>query len=278
MPTRPRDSLDRPATRSWQPSRFVRASLLLHGGVALLVVLMPEQWPWAAWAIAVNQALILLAGLLPRCAWLGPNWTRLPAAAAQRGEVSITFDDGPDPDITPAVLALLDRYGATASFFCIGEQAQRYPSLCRDIVARGHSLENHSFGHRLGFALTGYRGFLREVSNAQAALSESSGSPPRFFRAPFGIRNPFLEPVLCRLGLQLASWTRRGFDTRERDPDRVSRRLLANLAAGDILLLHDGHAARAADGRAVILHVLPQVLDALDAAGLRSVSLRSAAA
>jgi peptidoglycan/xylan/chitin deacetylase (PgdA/CDA1 family) len=82
--------------------------------------------------------------------------------------------------------------------------------------------------------------------------------------------------VLARLKLQLASWTRRGFDTVSADPDAVFRRLANPLQAGDILLLHDGHAARTGRGQAVILDVLPRLLDALSASGLKSVTLRSA--
>jgi peptidoglycan/xylan/chitin deacetylase (PgdA/CDA1 family) len=264
------------ASGAWQPSPFLSFSLLLHAGAVASTLLIPESWPWAAGAVAADQGVITLAGLWPRSRLLGPNWTRLPLASATRGEVSITIDDGPDPEVTPWVLDFLDRHGAKASFFCIGEQARRYPALCRDIAARGHDVENHSLRHRFDFAFSGYRGFLQELSAAQTVLTELSGSRPLFFRAPFGIRNPLLEPALSRLGLRLASWTRRGFDTRERDPDKVAQRLLQGLGAGDILLLHDGNIASAADGQAVILRVLPRVLAALDEANLRSVSLRSA--
>jgi peptidoglycan/xylan/chitin deacetylase (PgdA/CDA1 family) len=96
---------------------------------------------------------------------------------------------------------------------------------------------------------------------------------PTFFRAPAGLRNPFLAPVLHREGLTLASWTRRGFDTRERDAARVLQRLTRGLAAGDILLLHDGNAARDAQGRPVILDVLPALLAALRRERLVAVTL-----
>jgi peptidoglycan-N-acetylglucosamine deacetylase len=82
--------------------------------------------------------------------------------------------------------------------------------------------------------------------------------------------------VLCRLGLRLVSWTRRGFDTVTADPQKVLARLIRRLRAGDILLLHDGHAARTATGQAVILEVLPPLLAALQRAGLSSTSLRGA--
>jgi peptidoglycan/xylan/chitin deacetylase (PgdA/CDA1 family) len=97
-----------------------------------------------------------------------------------------------------------------------------------------------------------------------------------FFRAPAGLRNLFLEPVLQKLDLRLAAWTRRGFDTRERDPERVAQRLLDGLAARDILLLHDGNAARTASGEPAIVAVLPRVLETAHARGLRFVTLREA--
>jgi hypothetical protein len=90
------------------------------------------------------------------------------------------------------------------------------------------------------------------------------------------MRNPFLDYALTRLGLQLVSWTRRGYDTRNADADDVLARLTRELAAGDILLLHDGHARRAAHGMPVVLDVLPRLLDALEVAGLRPVTLRAA--
>ncbi len=262
----------------WRPAGFLWFSLALHFAALVSLILMPSFWTPALVGVGLNQLVLTLAGLWPKSRVLGPNWTRLPDPSVARGEVSITIDDGPDPEITPRVLDLLDRYGAKASFFCVAEKARCHPELCREIVARGHSVENHSLRHRLDFAFSGYRGFRREISEAQSVLTQLSGSAPLFFRAPFGIRNPILEPVLSRLGLQLASWTRRGFDTREHDPRRVYERLVKNLAAGDILLLHDGNAALTRDGEAVILSVLPPLLEAIQKAKLSSVSLRSAQA
>ena len=109
-------------------------------------------------------------------------------------------------------------------------------------------------------------------------LADITSAPPRFFRAPFGIRNPLLEPALCRLGLRLASWTRRGYDTREASPEKVCRRLLRGLAAGDILLLHDANSALTAGGGPVLRQVLPRVLDAIDTKGLRGIALPEALA
>ena len=96
------------------------------------------------------------------------------------------------------------------------------------------------------------------------------------FRAPAGLRNIFLEPVLRRHGLRLVSWTRRGYDTREKDPARVLARLTDKLGSGDILLLHDGNVARTEAGRPVVLCVLPALLAQCRNAGLRPVTLSAA--
>ncbi len=103
-----------------------------------------------------------------------------------------------------------------------------------------------------------------------------TGLSPRFFRAPAGLRNPFLEPVLCRLQLRLATWTHRGFDTVSGNADAVYRRLANSLRGGDILLLHDGNAARGRGGAPVILDVLPRLLETLRNRRLQPITLRAA--
>jgi len=236
-------------------------------------VLVPGALPWAVGAIVLNHALITGAGLTPRSSLLGPNVTRLPEAAAARREVAITIDDGPEPDVTPQVLDLLDAHGQRATFFCIAERVRAQPALAREIVARGHSIQNHTTQHRHNFSFLGPRGFASEIAQAQDMLADVTGHKPTCFRAPAGLRNPFLEPVLHRLGLRLVSWTRRGFDTREGDAAKVLARLTRGLQARDILLLHDGNAARTAAGRPVLLDVLPALLDRLRADGLKSVTL-----
>jgi peptidoglycan/xylan/chitin deacetylase (PgdA/CDA1 family) len=247
-------------TTRWPWPPLLWATAAVHAGAVVALLAAPAHWPWAVAALAANHAVLTAVGLWPRSTALGENLVRLPAAAIARGEVALTIDDGPDPEVTPAVLDLLDAHGARATFFCIAERAAQHPALVRDIVRRGHSVQNHSHAHRHNFSLLGPRGFAREIVAAQQVLREVAGEAPRFFRAPAGLRNPFLAPVLHRLGLTLASWTRRGFDTREHDPQRVLQRLTRGLAAGDILLLHDGHCARDAHGHPIVLAVLPALL------------------
>ena len=256
---------------------YVTASVAWHAGAAGVAIVAPQEWPWALGAVAANHALLTAGGLLPRSRWLGSNWTHLPAHAAARREIAITIDDGPDPAVTPAVLDLLDAHGAKATFFCIGTQARAHPALCREIVRRGHSVQNHSDRHSHRFSLLGPKAMAREIAAAQASLADITGEAPRFFRAPAGLRNPFLAPLLQRLDLQLVSWTRRGFDTVRRDPRDVLARLVRGLTGGDILLAHDGNAARAVDGGAVVLAVLPELLARARSLGLVAVTLPAAA-
>jgi peptidoglycan-N-acetylglucosamine deacetylase len=256
---------------------LLKASIACHLGAGAAVVAAPASWPWALGAVALDHALIAGTGLWPRSTWLGDNMRRLPAASAARREISITIDDGPDPEITPAVLDALDLLKARATFFCIAAHAKQHPALCREIVARGHSVQNHSHRHSHGFSLLGPSAIRREIETAQDTLAQITGARPRYFRAPAGLRNLFLAPVLQALDMQLVSWTRRGFDTVRSDPAFVLARLAKRLAAGDILLLHDHNAATAPSGQPVVIEVLPRLLDAIDRAGLRTVTLTEAA-
>ena len=259
-----------------RPAPFVRFSLALHAAMAAAVALAPGLWPWWLAAIIADHLVLTFAGLWPRSTLIGDNMLRLPAAAIVRNEIAITIDDGPDPLVTPQVLDLLDRYQASASFFVIGARAARYPELASEIVKRGHSVENHSQHHSVLFSLYGPGAFRHEIENAQSSIEEATGDEALFFRAPAGLRNPFLYPALNRLGLRYVTWTRRGFDTMAGDMQKVFERLTRNLAPGDILLLHDGHSARTDSDQPVILEVLPSLLEHAMSSGLKPVSLRQA--
>ena len=110
-------------------SLLLRLSLLLHAAMALALAVQPSAWRWVLAAFLANHLLLSLAGLWPRSTWLGRNWSRLPAASAARAEIALTIDDGPDPEVTPAVLDMLDRLQVKATFFCIGEKVRRHPAL-----------------------------------------------------------------------------------------------------------------------------------------------------
>ena len=256
------------SSRRWRPTPVIWVSLLLHAASAVLLTADLQTWPWVLGLLAANHLVLVCAVLSPRDRLLGPNLSRLPASAAGRGEICLTFDDGPEPDVTPRVLDLLDRFQAKASFFCIGEKAAAHPELVREIAHRGHSVENHSYHHRRAFAFFGISRLRREVEAAEQTLTSIAGRPPAFFRAPAGFRSPMLDPVLAAAALRYISWTRRGFDAVSGDPQRILQRLTRGLAAGDVLLLHDS--------APVVLAVLPALLGELAARGLKAVSLEAA--
>ena len=178
---------------AWSPTPTIWISIGIHAASLLSLASFPTTLPWALAALAINHLVLATAGLSPRSNLLGPNVTRLPASSARRREVALTFDDGPDPHATPQVLDLLDRYAAKASFFCVGQKALAHPAIVREIVRRGHSVENHSQHHSSAFAFYGLGGLRREIQGAQRILAAIAGQAPRFFRAPLGfnINNAF---------------------------------------------------------------------------------------
>lgn len=245
----------------------------MHGTAVGLLALHPAWWPELLATLAGNHLALGMAGMWPRGPLLGPVLHRQKQADRT---VALTFDDGPDPAVTPVVLDLLAASGTSASFFCIGERARRHPALLRRMVADGHAVENHSQTHPHHFACLGVGGLRRQVADAQAAIADAAGVAPRWFRAPMGIRSPLLDPVLHAAGLGLVSWSRRGLDTRCGDAATVLSRLARGVAPGDVLLLHDGNGARTDRGTPVVLDVLPALLARLREAGLSAVPLASA--
>lgn len=259
-------------TQKWQASRFLQASLALHAGAAVSALAWPGTVAYGVAAVVANHVVLTTAGLWPKSSLLGGNVLRLPG---QRAEIALTIDDGPDPEVTPRVLDILAEKNIRATFFCIASKLQQHPDLVQRMVAEGHHIENHSMWHRHYFSVMGMGAIKKEVALAQQAIEDATGRRPQFFRAPAGLRNLFLDPVLHQLNLQLVSWTRRGFDTRVRDAQKVAQRLLNNAQAGDILLLHDANAARDLHGQPIILAVLPQLIDRLQQQNLTFVTMEA---
>jgi peptidoglycan/xylan/chitin deacetylase (PgdA/CDA1 family) len=264
----PRSGEGRP--RAWRPGIAIWLSAGFHISALIALLARPQWWPSILTAVFLNHVVLALIGLWPKSRLLGANMLRLPDAAASRNEIALTFDDGPDPDVTPKVLDILDSHQAKASFFVIGDKAAAHPELIREIVKRGHSIENHSRKHSSFFGFFAWPALRKDIGTAQEIIAGIAGRSPAFFRSPMGIRNPMLDPVIAQLGLRYITWTRRGFDTVASNPAGVLERLTRKMSAGDILLLHD---RRTRDQRAMVLEVLPALLDRIAAAGLKPVSL-----
>lgn len=210
-----------------------RVFLLL--GSHLLAVWIGYKYGWY-WAILIGAgiaAVLCLAILRPCCGWLGD-------VTCESDDFLLTIDDGPDPQTTPAVLDLLDRYQTKALFFLIGEKVRRHPELAREIQRRGHGIGNHTLGHpQATFWCAGPWRTWKEISGGQSAILDVTGQSPQWFRAPVGHRNLFTHPITAMLGLKVMAWSRRGFDAVENDPQKVLERILPDLRRGDIILLHE---------------------------------------
>jgi len=190
--------------------------------------------------------------------------------------VALTFDDGPHPEGTPAVLDHLAARGVTATFFLVGEQVERRPALAAEIVAAGHAVALHGHRHRSHLWLRP-RQVAADLERGAAALAEATGREPRLHRPPYGhystaslrrVRGAGLEPVL---------WSRHGRDwSRRATPESIAARLGGGVEAGDILLLHDADHYAAPGSWRRTAAALPRLLEALGEAGLRPVALPGA--
>jgi peptidoglycan/xylan/chitin deacetylase (PgdA/CDA1 family) len=259
--------------REWRPPPAIRLSVAVHVSALAGLALDPPSWEYVLTALAGNHLALGLAGMWPSTTLIGSNVSRLPQRSVLRREIALTFDDGPHPSVTPRVLEVLDRYEAKASFFCVGTKAFAYPSIVQDIVRRGHSVENHTQTHPAAFATYGMIRMRREIESCQETLASLCGRRPTFFRAPAGFRNPLLDPVLARQGLQYVSWTRRALDTVDQNCERVLNRLTHKLDAGDVLALHDGEANHARREGCVVVEVLSKLLEEIRARNLKPVPL-----
>ena len=165
--------------------------------------------------------------------------------------VLLTFDDGPHRDGTPAVLAELDRVGASAVFFVCGEQVERYPELVSEIVAAGHELGLHGYRHWTRLQWSG-RLLADDMRRARAAVADAAGIEPRLYRPPFGVFSLAGLRLIRELGREPLLWSKWGRDwERSATPETITARAGASLEAGDVVLLHDAdhYSARGAGRR-----------------------------
>jgi peptidoglycan/xylan/chitin deacetylase (PgdA/CDA1 family) len=225
--------------------------------------------------VGASTAAVLHAGpaLAPVVPGLAPA---LGIQCRQEGieGVALTFDDGPHPQGTPAVLETLREAEATATFFLAGEQVVRRPALAAEIVAAGHRVELHCHRHRNLLRL-GVREFLDDAERARAAIEEATGQAIADYRPPYGIFSAATLRAVRRRGWRPVLWSRWGRDwTRRAGAESIARRSSAGIGAGDILLLHDADYYSAPGSWVRTAAALPLILEELGSRGLRSVSLR----
>jgi peptidoglycan/xylan/chitin deacetylase (PgdA/CDA1 family) len=191
--------------------------------------------------------------------------------------MALTFDDGPNPAITPGLLGLLDRLDAKATFFLIGERVRAFPALAKEIAARGHTIGNHTENHRALAFLSAQR-IAGQLARCDEAIETATGRRPRGMRPPWGFRGPQLQSVMRSRSEQAGSdacvvmWSAAAYDWNVQAAERVIRRL-RGAGGGDIVLMHDGdHRVPEGDRRhtvAALEHWLPRWKDS----GIRFVTL-----
>lgn len=161
------------------------------------------------------------------------------ASAREAGAVALTFDDGPHPEGTPRVLEILASHGARATFFVVGEQVVQRPELVRRILDQGHGVQLHGYRHRLQLRLTA-RALRDDIERGTVAIEDALGSSPSLHRPPYGIYSSVGLEIVRARGLRPLLWARWGRDWRKfTTPGRIARRVLSELRAGDVILLHD---------------------------------------
>jgi peptidoglycan-N-acetylglucosamine deacetylase len=204
----------------------------------------------ASATLAAACGIVGYASAHPRSQLFGPTIRHTTAPR----KLAITFDDGPNPAITPQLLDLFERHSGHATFFVIGDFVRQCPTLVRETLARGHSLGNHTHTHPNLFKC-GPTKIRAELQRCNDTIAEAAGITPKWFRPPFGLRNPWVIPAANHLGMQAVMWTLLPGDWRASSPewliprinpiarhahDAASKPAVARAPHGDILCLHDG--------------------------------------
>ena len=210
---------------------------------------------WIGWAWLPHL-------LTPACVWRGPTGER---------RIALTFDDGPDPAWTPRVLDRLAAGGVRATFFVVGERAERAPDVVRRMAAEGHEIGNHSWSHK-SLWLCGPRATTDEIARAHEGIAALAGTPPRHFRPPWGMVNAAMFGAVRRVGERCVFWSIQPEGQRPAAADRQVAYVLRRAHAGAIVDLHDAEGTPGASAR--LVDALPAMLDGLRERGYTFVTVR----
>jgi peptidoglycan-N-acetylglucosamine deacetylase len=186
--------------------------------------------------VLVLHIPLLIAGIVNlRLGFFCPAYCANPR---EKHHLALTFDDGPDPVLTPAILDALEEYGFRATFFVIARRVERYPDIAREIVARGHTIGCHDLEHRVTTNFRLHRKMVSEIGEACSIIANVTGKHPRLYRPPVGLSNPHLRTALAQLDMVCIGWDRSVRDAGNRFVKRLSG--IPQLArAGSVILLHD---------------------------------------
>ena len=245
--------------------------VLLAGGAAVLgSSALLNALPVAVGASAAFLAVLTDGIFRPSSSVLYPTISHGPR---DRPRVALTFDDGPDPDVTPSILDTLEAAGAHATFFVIGRHLEKHRHIAARALQDGHELGNHSWMH--SYLQNFYRTDQQQsdVERSTRLIQELSCSDAEpLYRPPVGLKSPPLARVAHARKLKVVAWSLHSRDTLARDANATAERVLSRIVPGDIVLMHDGH-ERDGKHRHVAAAALPLILRGLRERGLSSVTV-----
>lgn len=182
--------------------------------------------------------------------------------------VALTFDDGPNPEATPAILDALAARGVKATFFILGRHAERWPDLVARVARDGHSIGNHGYYHRkLHFKSPAY--VRDDLRLGTERIEAATGRRPALFRAPHGFRSPWVTPIAKSLGQRTVGWSLGVWDSDRPGVDAIAERTIGGARPGSILLLHDGDGYDPGGDRTQTARAVPIIVDRLLEQGFR---------
>ncbi|MBV8780518.1 MAG: polysaccharide deacetylase family protein [Phycisphaerae bacterium] len=186
-------------------------------------------------AVSITWSMVMSAA--PKSVWWGPVIHHGPS---NRREIALTFDDGPDGDSTPRILDVLGEHGASAVFFVIGQNAQRFPHVIKRIADEGHLIGNHTWDHDHHGYLRGDAYWESQIDRTNELVAQITGTLPTLFRPPMGIRTGYTMHAAARAGMSVITWSRRGLDGVATTARAIENRIGPTARAGEIVILHDG--------------------------------------
>lgn len=245
--------------------------VLLSGGAAVLGGTVLFGAPLGVAIPAAAFAAVMTDGIFrPSSSTFYPTVSNGPR---DQSNVALTFDDGPDAEVTPAVLDTLAKAGAQATFFTIGRNLEQNLELGRRVVAEQHELANHSWRHAYWQNFYSTRAHAADLARNTRIIQDLTGSAAEpLYRPPVGLKSPGLARAALARELRIIAWSVHSRDTFIRDPQRIAARVLARIKPGDIVLMHDGHDLPGRHRRGVIA-ALPLILAGLQERGLRPVTV-----
>ncbi|RUA30979.1 MAG: polysaccharide deacetylase family protein [Bacteroidetes bacterium] len=189
-------------------------------------------------SLFLYSILLALASYFVGMRFYIPMINHLPNTYKGQKYIVLTFDDGPNPNSTKALLELLERHEVKANFFLIGKHIEEHADLAKELHTRGHLLGNHSYSHTGFFPISSTKKLRREIEKTNKLLEAISLKKNTYFRPPFGVTNPLIAKVVKDLNMKTIGWSLRSYDT-VKSKTQLIQKLKSNLRDGDIVLMHD---------------------------------------